>query len=222
MQAQFWHNAWDNGKTGWKQRSVNAHLQQHWPALDLPAGCRVLVPLCGDTIDMLWLLEQGHEVIGSELSEAAVKQFFKKNFTDRGESVDTRFDAGHTVYQSGSLSIYCGDFFSLQPTQVGQIDAAYDRAATVAMPAELRLAYADKIRQLVTPAGSVMLIAFEYDQEKMDGPPFSVSKEEVDRLYAEGFDITQMFSHSGPEYRGNLADRGLDTLTETVYRMVRQ
>ncbi len=35
-------------------------------------GRRVLVPLCGKTPDLLWLAEQGNEIVGVELSEIAV------------------------------------------------------------------------------------------------------------------------------------------------------
>ena len=39
----------------------------------------ILVTLCGKSLDLLWLCEQGHDVVGVELSEIAVKQLFEEN-----------------------------------------------------------------------------------------------------------------------------------------------
>ena len=43
-------------------------------ALGLAKGAAVLVPLCGKSLDLVWLAEQGHAVIGVELAEAFVKE----------------------------------------------------------------------------------------------------------------------------------------------------
>lgn len=48
-------------------------------SLDLAQGSRVFVPLCGKSLDMIWLAQQGHEVIGVELSPVAVEDFFREN-----------------------------------------------------------------------------------------------------------------------------------------------
>ena len=42
-------------------------------------GLSVFVPLCGKTLDMVWLCQQGHTVVGCELSEIAALDFFKEN-----------------------------------------------------------------------------------------------------------------------------------------------
>ncbi len=50
-----------------------------WSCLELTQGSRVFVPLCGKSQDMLWLAQQGHEVIGVELSPVAVAGLFREN-----------------------------------------------------------------------------------------------------------------------------------------------
>ncbi|MFO1505908.1 MAG: hypothetical protein U1F23_02325 [Lysobacterales bacterium] len=50
-------------------------LQKHWPALGVAPGARVLVPLCGKTLDMLWLAEQGLHVLGVDLAPLAIESF---------------------------------------------------------------------------------------------------------------------------------------------------
>ena len=57
-------------------------LQTHISFLrgGVPDGtCSVFVPLCGKSLDMVWLLEQGFSVTGCEISELAVQQFFTEN-----------------------------------------------------------------------------------------------------------------------------------------------
>jgi len=46
-------------------------LCQYWQELNLAHDSVVFVPLCGKSRDMLWLREQGHQVLGVELSAIA-------------------------------------------------------------------------------------------------------------------------------------------------------
>ena len=74
MHAEFWQARWARSEIGFHLPEVNPYLQQYWPALGLPEGARVLVPLCGKSLDLVWLVEQGHAVIGVELAERAVQE----------------------------------------------------------------------------------------------------------------------------------------------------
>ena len=68
-----WIERWREGRTGWHEVDGSALLRRHWPRL--VRGSRVLVPLCGKSVDMLWLASQGLEVTGVELSEIAARAF---------------------------------------------------------------------------------------------------------------------------------------------------
>lgn len=237
MKQEFWHNAWNSGKTGWQQKNVNTRLQRFWPAVmqqvadaatsepGLPAPIRdtVFVPLCGSSTDMLWLLEQGLHVVGSELSEVAVESFFSHPDLQGQVSIEvteaSSAGAEFKVYRADNITICCGDYFSLDPVALDlpPLTTVYDRAALVALPPDMRLAYVQQLKQLLPKKARVLLIGFAYDQNKMDGPPFSVTDAEIQSLYDDGFSLRQLASSSGPEILGNLADRGLDTMTETVY-----
>jgi len=74
---------------------------------------------------------------------------------------------------------------------LGQIDAVYDRAALVALPKDMRDRYTQHL-VAITGNAPQLLIAFAYDQSLMDGPPFSVSSEEIDAHYAAHFDIEDL------------------------------
>lgn len=49
MEADFWLDRWQQGRTGWQERQPGAMLVRHFGALGLGPGALVLVPLCGAT-----------------------------------------------------------------------------------------------------------------------------------------------------------------------------
>lgn len=106
---------------------------------------------------MLWLAEQGHQVIGVELSPVAVKAFFDDNALPV-----TKHRAGNfTHWKSGRITILCGDYFALTADDIGIIDAIYDRAALTALPDDIRLLYITHQKKLVVPAGTIFLLTIE-------------------------------------------------------------
>ena len=144
MKPEFWKDRWARGETGWHQDEVEPGLVAHLGGL---APTRVLVPLCGKSLDLAWLSSQGHEVIGIELSEIAVRAFFAEHALPVSESRRGAF----TAFSSGTVTILLGDFFDLRPEDLGgTIGALYDRAALIALPAEMRARYARKITELVS------------------------------------------------------------------------
>ena len=55
--------------------SIHDMLLKHWPSINAVEGSEVIVPLCGKSLDMLWLAEQGYSVVGLEMVEEAVMAF---------------------------------------------------------------------------------------------------------------------------------------------------
>ncbi len=67
-------------KIGWHRQSVNSKLIEFYLiVLALQSGDSIFVPLCGKSQDMVYLLEQGFKVIGVEVSQLAIEQFFSEN-----------------------------------------------------------------------------------------------------------------------------------------------
>ena len=167
-----WLDRWENGQTGWHETSGNSALRKFWPRLK--AGSRVLVPLCGKSLDLLWLAEQGCDVTGVELSELAARAFFDE--TGICFEVDAR--DGLLWFQAPQyrLRVVCGDYFRFSDAPY---DALYDRAALVALPSGLRPVYVEHTKTLLKADAAQLLITLEYDQSKVNGPPFSVLPEEV-------------------------------------------
>lgn len=188
MDADFWYRSWESGRQGFHQTEVNPLLQRYWPDLNVAQGGHVFVPLCGKSLDMLWLWQQGYKVLGVELSPLAIDQFFGENGLTASRTAAGPF----TQYTSDGLTILRGNFFDLVPTHTAECIAAYDRAALVALPVDFRPRYAAHMAALLRPQAQLLLIAFDYPQHEMSGPPFSVPDEEVIALYEPNFDIVRV------------------------------
>lgn len=185
MQHDFWHTRWQNQQIGFHLGAVNPLLAAHFQTLDLQAGQRVFIPLCGKTLDIHWLLSKGMQVAGAELNQLAVDSLF----TELGitPSITQRGSLRH--YSAEHIDIFQGDFFELDKALLGDVDAIYDRAALIALPPEMRIRYSQHLIHL-TASAPQLLISFHYDQSLAEGPPFNVSAEEVAAHYAQAYDIT--------------------------------
>jgi len=215
MQPEFWHQRWQRGETGWHLTEINLHLQEHWPRLGVGAGERVLVPLCGKTLDLLWLAGEGHRVLGVELSPIAVEALFR----DNGLTPEVVEDPPFRRYRLDEIEVLCGDFFDLGTAQLGEVAAVYDRASLIALPPELRPRYVTHLEGLIRPETRGLLITLDYDQAQMAGPPFAVREAEVRSLFGTRFDIRRLAELDVLAENPNFRSRGVTSLTEQVYAL---
>lgn len=177
MEADFWHSRWQEGRIGFHQDDVNDFLQHHWASLKLPPKSTIFVPLCGKSLDMLWLASQGHRVIGVELSEIAAQQFFAEQNVQPNVVKGDLF----TSYSANNVTILCGDFFDLAANLNG-VAAVFDRAALIALPKDMRTRYAEHLRKLLPSGCQMLLVGMEYDESVLSGPPFNVPWAEISTL----------------------------------------
>lgn len=176
---QFWTELWLNGRTSFHKEEVNPDLIKYWSELNLAPDATVLVPLCGKSLDLLWLSQQGYKVIGIELCEQAVLQFANEH-----QLVFQQRDFGSVKnYYNDLFSIWVADIFNLNASFIPSVDAIYDRAALIALPDKLRPAYVTTCFEWLKPSGSILLKTMSYNQDEMDGPPYSVTDEEIANLY---------------------------------------
>lgn len=189
MEADFWHQRWAKGEIGFHERDINPLLTKYFSQLNLTSNSRIFVPLCGKSHDISWLLQQGFKVVGAELSEVAISELFKHlGITPQISVLPTA-----TLYQGPNLEIFVGDIFALTAEQLGQVDGIYDRAALVALPAVMRLQYSKQLVAL-TQGAKQFLVCFDYDQNTLSGPPFSVVAEEVTQLYTQHYKLTLVYN----------------------------
>lgn len=187
MDADFWRERWEKCEIAFHEAEANELLVAHWRALGAAAGARVFVPLCGKTRDIAWLLSKGFRVSGAELSEIAVRQLFE----ELGCAPDIAAEGPLVRFSAENVDIFVGDIFELGAERLGPVDAVYDRAATVALPQDMRTRYSAHLRGL-TQRAPQLVICFEYDQSEMDGPPFSVDGAEMARLHAGRYALSKI------------------------------
>lgn len=200
MNPEFWQNRWENNQIGWHQPKVNPKLMQFFDKLQLNVGqksdhtcSRILVPLCGKTLDIGWLAKQGLDVVGIELAQPAVEQLFHELEVTPDISKHGKVAHYHAQYSEQNIDIWQGDIFDISAEQIGQVDAIYDRAGLVALPDDepnyIRTHYS---QQLVKLSGSAkqLLLTFDLDPEKhVSPPPFIVTPEMIQRYYGEHYQI---------------------------------
>ncbi len=177
----------------------------------------VFVPLCGKSLDLLWLRDRGHSVSGVELSTVALESFCMENGILAARRTIGDFD----VYESANLTLYQGNFFSLSAALLGPVTAVYDRAALISWEPPLRAAYVEHLADLTSPGTETLLVAMEYPQSQMMGPPFSVTADDVARLYSRLHSIQELSREDILVREPRLRSRGLTQLHEVCYRLTR-
>ncbi|MBD1554903.1 thiopurine S-methyltransferase [Pseudomonas typographi] len=218
MQPGFWTARWERQQIGFHSAHPNPQLCAHWPMM-ARAGSRVLVPLCGKSVDMAWLAARGHRVVGVELSAIAVQAFF----AEQGLAYTCHAQGSFNLYRSGAIEIWQGDFFELATEHIGHCTALYDRAALIALPPAMRKAYVEHLQQLL-PAGCLgLMLSLEYAQEKIPGPPFSVLPAEVQALYGPGWALQTLAcidetARASPRFHA----AGVTQLHERVYGLCKR
>ena len=216
MKKEYWHGKWQQNQIGFNQEEPNPFLLQYINLLNLKRGDRIFVPLCGKSIDMFWLIKQGYYVIGVEFSLIACEAFFKENSIPFEVSKYDLF----TVFQGKNITLLSGDFFNLNKSLLGTVNAVFDRAAIIALPEELRQRYAKHFIELLEPNTPLLLISLSYDQNEMEGPPFSVEKKEVEKLYQNNFSIKQLCNKPVEKIGPHLLAKGLTQASEQVYHLL--
>jgi thiopurine S-methyltransferase len=215
MKAGFWLERWQRNEIGFHQGEINAHLQEFWGRLQLPAGSEVFVPLCGKSRDMLWLRAQGHRVLGVELSPLAVEDFFLENDLKPQVRSYGAFDS----WSCDGVTLLCGDFFELEAIDLKGVAGVYDRASLVALPTEMRARYAGHLQQILPAATPMLLVTMDYLQAEMDGPPFAVTGQEVRGFYAGRHAVERLYAldilPETPRFRA----AGVTRLEEVVYAL---
>jgi thiopurine S-methyltransferase len=184
MEKEFWLDRWKDNILRFHQADYNHLLVSHFDKLSLKQGERVFIPLCGKTLDMKYLLEKGHQIVGIEFSEIAIIDFFKElNIIPKILKKDKLIH-----YQADNIDLFVGDVFDLSSDIIGKVDAIYDRAAYVALPLKVRSQYANHLT-LITQKALNLIITFEYDQNELAGPPFSISNDEIKQHYEKDYQI---------------------------------
>lgn len=218
MDPDFWLQRWREGRTGFHQERPTPLLVEYWPALALAPGSRVLVPLAGKSLDLLWLASQGYRVLGVELSPLAVAQFF-----DEHELSPQVFESPYgRHYRAGDIELICGNVFGLDAQALADCAAVYDRAALIALPPELRRRYVRELHARLPAGCRGLLISMEYPPHEKQGPPFAVPEAEVRALYGRDWEVATLERRDILAQQPGFVAEGVSALETVVYRLTRK
>jgi len=214
MHPDFWHQRWTDNQIGFHQTTPTPLLLKHWSALAVAPGARVFVPLAGKSLDMAWFASQGYRVLGVELSQVAIEQFFNEHGL---QAAITESKHGRH-YAAGGIELICGDAFALDKHVLQDCAAVFDRAALIALPPEWRARYASETYARLPAGCRGLLVTLEYPQQEKSGPPFSVHEDEVHTLYASDWAIERLDRRPiPPEHPGHVG--GVSRLDTAVYAL---
>jgi thiopurine S-methyltransferase len=218
MDAEFWLERWREGRTHVHQARITPPLERFWPTLQFAPGSRILVPLCGKSLDMSWLAQRGLRVLGVELSPLAVEQFFDEH----GLTPQVRRSAMGEHYIAGNIEIIRGDIFDVDAETLRGCAGVFDRAALVALPRAMREPYVRHVYGQLPDDYQGLLITLDYPQQEMDGPPFSVDDAEVQALYADHSSAELIYRRDVLHLEPKFQKAGVSRLDALAYRLQRR
>uniref|UniRef100_H2Z3K3 thiopurine S-methyltransferase n=1 Tax=Ciona savignyi TaxID=51511 RepID=H2Z3K3_CIOSA len=189
MTCEDWKVRWEKKHTRFHMSEVNSSLLKHEHLLLEKANCSVFVPLCGKSVDMKYLADKSHRVVGLEFSEIAIQDFFAEQ--NIKFIVEKHPSHPFNIYRSSdsAITIYQGDLFQFNSNVAGKFDAVWDRASFVAINPSQRVSYSDIICEMLNPSSKWLLNTFAYDRSKYPGPPNDTSDEEISELFDTRFDV---------------------------------
>ncbi len=212
MEKSFLLERWERNETGFHQKVTNAYLQRYWACVASPPE-PVFVPLCGKSLDLLWLRDHGHPVLGVELSDIAIHGFFSEHQLTPKQIHLPKFES----FSAGQIEILWGNFFDLDKKQFEHVSAVYDRAALVALPSDLRQSYVTHMRNILPAGIRLLLVTFDYSAHEIKGPPFPVSPDEVHRLFNSWATISHLETHDASANNPRYRERGATRVEEHVF-----
>lgn len=221
-----WQKRWQMGNTRWHRSDVHPSLAKYFDSRILQdkfpmGGARILVPLCGKTVDMahLALKRKVNEVVGVDGVPQALQEFIEEN--PDLEIQETNQGIG--IWKGFSTTLINADFFELDlVTAGGTFDGAWDRGALVAIEPRLRAAYVQQLGTLVS--GTILLSTYvRPNGDTSTGPPFSIDEAEVRRLFDQPWveSIQVLEEHSAlamePWYKAIAMYFRLGNVTEKIF-----
>nr|XP_009937710.1 PREDICTED: thiopurine S-methyltransferase isoform X1 [Opisthocomus hoazin] len=212
-----WLQKWETGNTGFHKKRGHPLLQKHLDVLlNGRSGLRIFFPLCGKAVEMKWLADMGHSVVGVEVSEQALRDFFAEHSLPYCEETVPEIPGAKMLQSTcGSISLYCCSIYDLSSSIVGKFDGVWDRGALVAVNPCDRKRYVSLMITLMEKNSSYLLVTVLYDPNKHKGPPFYVPEAEIKSLFGDHCEIQHL--QKVDDFSDRHRQWGLDYFLEVLY-----
>ncbi|HZW22345.1 methyltransferase domain-containing protein [Noviherbaspirillum sp.] len=159
----FWSERFEHGFMPWDRGGVPARLLRFVAEAGRPYV--TLIPGCGTGYEVGALSQAGWDVTAIDFSGAAV-------------------EAARKVLGPWGNRVVEADFFTFAPAQ--PVELIYERAFFCALPPRMRGAIAERWAALLPPGG--LLAGFFFFDDAPKGPPFGITRDELDALLAPDFE----------------------------------
>lgn len=210
--SNYWSHRYESGQTPWIINHVHLALEKFFDKLN-PGGHpkKVLVPMCGMSVDMSWLADKGMEVIGVDISRQAVTSFVSQSGQDWTVAAAPKLgsDAQTFTRKDGKIKLYCGDVLKFTEKLEGKFDMVYDWFGLHVLNPQKRLIYGKTLKKLLNPGGRLLLEAIAYDKNLLQDenfkppmpvpPPYSLTVEDIKAVFE-------------PECKVEVIDKNTNTL----------
>lgn len=170
MTPDDWRKSWQDGDSTFfhSDNLSPIFLKMKEEIINGKDHAKVFVPFCGKVLEMKWLAENGHVVVGVEVSEDGIKQFFEENklpyITKEIQTVSG------TLYECTDktmcLKLYCCSFYDFKPEVENNFDAVWDSAAFQASNKADRKQYVSIIHSVLKTNGKVFMAVDEFIQKE--------------------------------------------------------
>ncbi|GAV67149.1 TPMT domain-containing protein [Cephalotus follicularis] len=168
-QVVGWEKSWEQGVTPWDLGQPTPVILHLLKAGALPKG-RALVPGCGTGYDVVAMACPERYVVGLDISENAINK---------------ALEMSSSLPNADNFTFLKADFFSWRSTEL--FDLIFDYTFFCAIKPEMRLAWAQKMRDILKPGGELITLMFPVD-DHVGGPPYKVSISEYEKvLHPMGF-----------------------------------
>jgi thiopurine S-methyltransferase len=218
MEKSYWLSRWVKNKIGFHTPEGEPALHTWWKSVDTgKRPLHVLIPLCGKSPDIQWIADKGTHVIGVEFIEKACLDFFR----ERDITPQTLQKSYGTCYSSENTELWSADILKMPTKLLSKAHVVYDRAALVALPEQMRKPYVSKIAHSLRKGSKILMVSFDYPQQEMNGPPFSIPEREIKFLHEEFYSIELLETIDILSDLKKFKEKGLSYLYKQVYLMER-
>jgi len=167
-----WETRYQTGDTPWEKGAPAPPLME-WLANHEICG-RVLVPGCGSGHDVRELARAGADPVGIDLAPSAIQR------------ADSHRRAGAERYE-------VADLFALPGHLIGAFDWVFEHTCFCAINPSERSNYVAGVVAALKTHGRLLAVFYLDPDNDGEGPPFGVTREEVERHFDGHFEMVTAY-----------------------------
>ncbi len=180
-----WDEAYARRETPWEKGQPHPALVDYLAA-EGPLPGEIFVPGCGSGHDVRALSTAENHVVGVDIAPRAIAK------------ASNRSPVAGEEY-------FCADLFALPARFEGSFDWVFEHTCFCAIDPSRRTDYVKAIVRLLPPGGRMLAIFFLNPDHQEDGPPYRVSREELEDFFGSYFTVEKEWvperTHPGREGR---------------------